>query len=1057
MAILAAAWIAVGAGAVSLQPHTSLGHADFVIPGGPNDALGYTMSAGRWTTDNLDDLLICSMFNNSCWMFFGRPATTGNPWMEEPDVAFIGMGSQWIQSASFVGDINGDGLEDVAIGAPYGPWSQGEASAGSVWIFLSRGDSFRGPIGYYEANTTIFGIRSNDGLGASVTRGGDVNRDGHDDFWIGAPGFQDDAGQIGVGAAFLMLGSPIWPTELTSAAAATRIVGAAPGGWFGSVLQGDEDLNGDGELDLFTSSPAYPNATGVVVGAAFVFTGPFADDGSTLSASQARVTLWGNSMIDPFGQSIAVARGFLQGDARTPYLLVTGSLWNGYCAGVSTFCSMPLPWGAGSVHVYGVSNWTCCQELNSWDAVGLLYTADPNDGWQLWLGAGGDVDGDGRDDVLVGAPQADVGLSWSVGRVSVVYGGVLTSEPYLISNATSAIEGRADWTHLGYAVLLCDFNGDGKADIFAGAPGDGRTGPSAGMVVGFLGRPRNRAPMVDLSATGELLEGSGITVRATMSDPDGDPVSWQWVTLGEPVTVNGTLTTNLTVVYADEGSYQVLISVSDGELPTRAFQALAVLNAPPRCSIEVPHGFVEGEPGVVFINVTDPGFQDGWIVDWRGPQGMSFNHTSGWNFALRGDDFTVRAIVADGDGGSGSCERFVDIENVAPTVSLSGPGELLEGTTGVYAAGVIDPGSADKFEYVWQGPGAAAGPNGYAWYPVQPGVYQIRVDVFDLDGGQGTATREVRVLSAPPVVDLVGPVLVSEGDAANFSVEQQAGQSFDPLMVSWKGCGLGFDAGISWSIPRAIPGSFCVEARVADDDGDMVVLRRTLTVANRAPLAGVQATPPGPYFEGTRVDFEAFLGEWETGPVAFEWVMEGQLKGTAAAVTVDLGEGLHRLSLVAKDRDGGVSFFNASLDIENRAPEVRIEGMEQLLPGASGTWNAIARDASGIAPQLSWEVDGNPAASGPRLVWSWNAHGTHEIRVTADDGRGGVTVASRIVTVEPTPPLSAGLDLRWALVLLGAAAAFAAGILVGGWAYGRWKERRLEGEEKPAIASTWRR
>jgi hypothetical protein len=67
--------------------------------------------------------------------------------------------------------------------------------------------------------------------------------------------------------------------------------------------------------------------------------------------------------------------------------------------------------------------------------------------------------------------------------------------------------------------------------------------------------------------------------------------------------------------------------------------------------------------------------------------------------------------------------------------------------------------------------------------------------------------------------------------------------------------------------------------------------------------------------------------------------------------------------------------------------------------------------------------------------------------VTADDGNGGITVATLVVTVEASAPLNAGIDLRWAAVPLGAAAAFAAGLVVGAWAFGRWKERLIEPEE----------
>ncbi len=93
-----------------------------------------------------------------------------------------------------------------------------------------------------------------------------------------------------------------------------------------------------------------------------------------------------------------------------------------------------------------------------------------------------------------------------------------------------------------------------------------------------------------------------------------------------------------------------------------------------------------------------------------------------------------------------------------------------------------------------------------------------------------------------------------------------------------------------------------------------------------------------------------------------------------------------------------------------------------------------------------WDVDGVQLAHGPELAWSTQAQGSHVIRVTASDGSGGITVATIIVSVSPPPPTNAGIDIRWLAVPLGAAAAFAAGIILGAYVVGRIRQQRRKEE-----------
>jgi hypothetical protein len=280
------------ASAVSLQYHTQVSDADFWVSGGTQDLLGSALAAGRYNADNRSDLVACSAANNSCWLYYGRPAGGGGTSLGAPDITFVGPGGQFGASAAFLGDLNGDGAEDFGVGAPNSTGENGVLSGGSLWIFLGRKDGFTGSIGFYDAATTVFGAGAGDNLGVSAAPAGDVDRDGFGDFWVSAPNATE--GGARVGEALLFRGRASFPTELYRTNASLRLTGAVDGGEFGRVLLGGQDLDGDGRLDLATSTTRYRDGSDTAVGAAFAFLGPLPTDGRLMNATRANITFWGD-------------------------------------------------------------------------------------------------------------------------------------------------------------------------------------------------------------------------------------------------------------------------------------------------------------------------------------------------------------------------------------------------------------------------------------------------------------------------------------------------------------------------------------------------------------------------------------------------------------------------------------------------------------------------------------------------------------------------------------------------------------------------------------------
>ncbi|MGH9870683.1 MAG: thrombospondin type 3 repeat-containing protein [Candidatus Polarisedimenticolia bacterium] len=155
-------------------------------------------------------------------------------------------GGRFGAAVAGVGDLNDDGFDDVAIGAPQE--SDGEAGEGRVHVFLGSGSGLSAtPV------IVLQGGQAGAAFGSVVAGAGDVNDDGFDDLLVGAPFY--DGGQTDEGRAYLFLGSaagvsavPVWTMEADQ-------VGALAG----ASVAGAGNMNGDARADIVVSAPGYDN------------------------------------------------------------------------------------------------------------------------------------------------------------------------------------------------------------------------------------------------------------------------------------------------------------------------------------------------------------------------------------------------------------------------------------------------------------------------------------------------------------------------------------------------------------------------------------------------------------------------------------------------------------------------------------------------------------------------------------------------------------------------------------------------------------------------------
>ncbi|MDH5405990.1 MAG: hypothetical protein OEZ30_07920 [Candidatus Aminicenantes bacterium] len=375
-------------------------------------------------------------------------------------------------SAVAYGDINGDGFDDIIIGAACAdPGDPARANAGETYVIF--GSSFPSPpytidLSTDQADITICGDNTGDGAGSAVASG-DINCDGYDDIIIGATGADPgDPARSDAGETYVIFGSsfpsPPYTIDLSTTSADITVCGAAAADWSGWALASG-DVDGDGYDDIIISAPEADPGGRTAAGETYVIFGgslsspPYTID---LSTTPADITVCGAGSWDYSGY--AVASGDINSDAYDDIII-----------GAPTFPPHPTLLGETYV-IFGGSFSSPPYTIDlSTTPAGITVCGAAAEDYIGKAVASGDVNSDGYDEIIIGAPYADPGdpPRSGAGETYVIFGSNFLSPPYTIDLSTSpaniTVCGAGYGDLSGYAVASGDVNGDGYDDIITSA------------------------------------------------------------------------------------------------------------------------------------------------------------------------------------------------------------------------------------------------------------------------------------------------------------------------------------------------------------------------------------------------------------------------------------------------------------------------------------------------------------------------------------------------------------------------------------------------------------
>ena len=382
-------------------------------------------------------------------------------------------------------DVCGDGVDNNC---------DGELTGCGVWQDQSVS----------TADATLYGDAGGDRLGQGdpgVASVGDLDGDGSPDLAVSAIFESSVASRQG--AVYIVSGAPSG-TDNIGNVASVKLSGDDANDWAGYAVAAAGDVDGDGNADLLVGATRDDTA-GTDAGVAFLLHGPV--DADATLAARADAAFTGEAAGDIAGE-VSWA-GDVNGDGLAD--LLVGAQWSGSNTGAAYVVLGPASTGG------------------SLAAADLVYRGEAADDEATSSLAGvGDTDGDGLDDLAIGARNADQ-AGENAGCVYVVLGSDATGDLSL-STASATLTGEGAGAEVGWGVSVAgagDVNADGYADVIIGARNDSEAAANAGaayVVLGPVDAGTWSLSLADAKLLGETADNYTGDSVSTAGDVDGDGI-----------------------------------------------------------------------------------------------------------------------------------------------------------------------------------------------------------------------------------------------------------------------------------------------------------------------------------------------------------------------------------------------------------------------------------------------------------------------------------------------------------------------------------------------------
>lgn len=395
---------------------------------------------------------------------------------------------------------------------------------------------------------------------------------------------------------------------------------------------------------------------------------------------------------------------------------------------------------------------------------------------------------------------------------------------------------------------------------------------------------------------------------------------------------------------------------------------------------------------------------------------------------------TVRVDAKDGDGAIGSVVFNITVVNVEPTCMLELEVDDLEEDEEFTVYGEAMDSLSDMATIRWRFDFGDGSGTDWRYRPIQrtthsyggSGTFAVTLLVMDDDGAICNGSGTVEVVNVAPEVTLYGPSSpVDEDEKVDITaLATDTPSDRDGLQLRWD-----MDDGtlIEWSGQTEVEhayaraGTYVVEVRARDDDGEEVLARFPVKVENRPPVVeGTQSATT--VLEGEEVVFNA-TGSRDTPSdmetLVIEWSWGSKVKTGTRVVFKFPDEGSFTVILTVTDDDGALSELFFGVNVRNQVPD-GMASVDRSEAGVGDIFNFAALDLTDTPNDLdglriTWSFGDGTLDTGVTVAHRYDEPGDYTVVMTIMDDNGARKEAYLFITVTEEESMMASSTAMFAI------------------------------------------